>query len=370
MFVGRRGGPVAAARFSAHRILGFSILAVASAAAAGCAGTQLSIGVVEVRHKAKEARDNGAMRCAPRELALADTNVEFASRELDEGDYLRAREHLQIAEDNARDALRLSPRDKCVPPPKPVDSDGDGIVDGADKCPREPEDKDGFEDADGCPDPDNDKDGIADANDKCPNEAEDKDGFEDEDGCPDPDNDKDGIADADDKCPNDAEDKDGFEDEDGCPDFDNDNDGVADADDKCPNDPGPPDNQGCPKKYQHIVVTDTKIELKQKIFFETDKAVIMARSFSLLSEIANVLQTRPAMHVRIEGHTDARGTKKYNMTLSQARADAVRLYLAGMGIDGGRMDAQGFGPEQPIETNKTAAGREKNRRVEFVITQQ
>ena len=304
---------------------------------AGCAGAQIARDVVEVRHQARLAHENGAMRCAPRQLALAETNVEFASRELDLGDYRRARQHLRVADDNAREALRLSPRDRCVGPGKPVDSDADGIADAADKCPRQPEDKDGFEDADGCPDPDNDKDGVADADDRCPNEAEDKDGFEDADGCPDPDNDKDG---------------------------------VADADDRCPNDPGPVDNQGCPKKYDHIVVTEAKIELKQKIFFETDKAVIMARSFSLLSEIANVLHTRPAMRVRIEGHTDSRGAKSYNLSLSQARADAVRHYLVGMGIAAERLETRGFGSEQPIETNKTAAGREKNRRVELVITQQ
>ena len=96
----------------------------------------------------------------------------------------------------------------------------------------------------------------------------------------------------------------------------------------------------------------------------------MSRSHGLLSEIANVLQTRPTMHVRIEGHTDARGTHQHNMNLSQARADAVRLHLMALGIDAGRMDARGFGPDQPIETNRTGAGREKNRRVEFVITQQ
>ena len=100
----------------------------------------------------------------------------------------------------------------------PKDTDGDGIPDDKDKCPNEPEDKDGFQDEDGCPDLDNDGDGIPDAQDKCPNQAEDKDGFQDEDGCPDPDNDGDGIPDAADKCPNEPEDKDGFQDEDGCPD--------------------------------------------------------------------------------------------------------------------------------------------------------
>ena len=172
------------------------------------------------------------------------------------------------------------------------DTDHDGILDNVDKCPTEPEDKDGFEDEDGCPDPDNDKDGIPDKTDKCPNEPEDKDGFEDADGCPDPDNDTDGILDNVDKCPNEPEDKDGFEDADGCPDPDNDKDGVLDAADKCPNDPGPPDNDGCPKKYEHIVVTQEKIELKQKIFFDTNKATIQPRSFSLLDEIASRAASR------------------------------------------------------------------------------
>jgi OmpA-OmpF porin, OOP family len=336
----------------------------------GCAGTEMENSVHEVRTIAKEARDNGAYKCAPRELALADTQIEFTERELAQGDYFRARDHLHVADHNARQAYRLSPRDKCVTPPVPPDTDHDGILDATDKCPTQPEDKDGFEDADGCPDPDNDKDGVPDKTDKCPNEPEDKDGFEDADGCPDPDNDADGILDNIDKCPTEPEDKDGFEDADGCPDPDNDKDGVLDAADKCPNDPGPPDNDGCPKKYEHIVVTQEKIELKQKIFFDTNKATIQARSFSLLDEIAAVLKSRATMTVRIEGHTDSRGKHDHNMQLSQSRAESVRQHLVGLGVDMSRMEAKGYGPDQPIETNKTAAGREKNRRVEFFITQQ
>ncbi|MFH2010517.1 MAG: OmpA family protein [bacterium] len=161
------------------------------------------------------------------------------------------------------------------------DRDGDGIPDYKDKCPDQKEDKDGFEDHDGCPDLDNDKDGIPDDKDKCPNEPEDYDKFEDEDGCPDRDNDQDGIPDKQDncpmdkgtlknkgcpanmldedgdgipddkdKCPKEPEDKDGFQDEDGCPDPDNDQDGIPDAHDKCPNDAedkdGFEDADGCP----------------------------------------------------------------------------------------------------------------------------
>jgi outer membrane protein OmpA-like peptidoglycan-associated protein len=346
-----------------------AILVALSALSFGCAGLQLESNVREVRSIAKEARDHGAYNCAPRELALAETHIEFADRELGQGDYFSARDHVRIADKNARAAYQMS-LGKCDRPAAPGDRDGDGIPDDADKCPTKPEDRDGFEDADGCPDPDNDKDGIPDVSDKCPNEPEDKDKFEDEDGCPDPDNDTDGIPDDADKCPNDPEDKDGFEDEDGCPDPDNDKDTVLDKEDKCPNDPGPPDNQGCPKKYTHIVVTQEKIELRQKVFFDTNKATIQPRSFPLLDEIANVLRSRPTMTVRIEGHTDSRGKKAHNQKLSAARAGSVRQHLVGLGIDPSRMDAQGYGPDQPIETNKTAAGREKNRRVEFMITQQ
>ena len=134
------------------------------------------------------------------------------------------------------------------------DRDGDGYTDDQDECPDDPEDFDGFEDGDGCPDPDNDKDGILDVDDACPDIPEDFDGDADEDGCPegsDGDRDGDGILDSRDKCPDDPEDKDGFEDEDGCPDPDNDKDGILDVDDACPDIPedfdGDQDEDGCPE---------------------------------------------------------------------------------------------------------------------------
>jgi hypothetical protein len=178
------------------------------------------------------------------------------------------------------------------------DRDHDGIPDVYDRCPDEPEDHDGFQDDDGCPDPDNDGDGIPDALDKCPNEPEDKDGFQDDDGCPDLDNDGDGIPDLNDacpnekedgkgkrptdgcpstsedsdgdgipdpldKCPDEPEDKDGFQDDDGCPDYDNDGDGIPDTYDACPNEPedfdGFEDNDGCPDPdNDHDGIPDVK----------------------------------------------------------------------------------------------------------------
>jgi len=131
-----------------------------------------------------------------------------------------------------------------------LDNDHDRIPDTRDRCRDEAEDFDGFQDDDGCPEFDDDEDGIPDDKDKCRNEPEDKDNFEDEDGCPDPDNDEDGIPDDKDRCPNGAEDMDGFKDEDGCPDPDNDVDQVPDTIDQCPNEPEDRDNfrddDGCP----------------------------------------------------------------------------------------------------------------------------
>jgi len=133
---------------------------------------------------------------------------------------------------------------------RPPDLDGDGLRGDADRCPTDPEDRDGFEDKDGCPDPDNDQDGVLDSKDQCPMQGEDKDGFEDADGCPDDDNDDDGILDRIDDCIDEPEDKDGHLDLDGCPDPDEDQDGVDDDDDRCPKDPEDldafEDEDGCP----------------------------------------------------------------------------------------------------------------------------
>jgi hypothetical protein len=134
--------------------------------------------------------------------------------------------------------------------PRRFDRDSDGVSDRQDRCPAEPEDLDGFDDGDGCPELDNDKDAVADTVDSCPLVAEDRDGFLDGDGCPDPDNDGDGLIDDRDACINEAEDPDGYRDTDGCADADNEADGVADVDDRCPNvaedRDGFEDGDGCP----------------------------------------------------------------------------------------------------------------------------
>jgi OmpA-OmpF porin, OOP family len=250
---------------------------------------------------------------------------------------------------------------------KRLDKDGDGIPDDVDKCPAEPEDKDGFQDDDGCPDPDNDGDGIPDALDKCPNDPEDKDGFQDDDGCPDLDNDKDGIPDNLDKCPNEPEDKDGFEDQDGCPDPDNDKDGIPDAVDKCPNQPETvnhyQDEDGCPDEVPAAVKKFTGVI--EGINFKTASAEILPGSFAVLDRAIKVLQDYPDVNLEISGHTDNRGKAEYNRNLSQRRADSVKMYFVSRGIASSRLQSIGYGMERPLADNSTSSGRASNRRTEF-----
>ena len=319
--------------------------------------------------------DKPARICAPKELALAHSNLEFALYEVGQGQTHRAASHIATAETMAKEAWTRSRGDECEP-----DGDLDGVRDSQDKCPTEPEDYDGDRDEDGCPDADRDGDGIDDETDRCPDEPEDQDQFQDEDGCPEPDNDGDGIKDELDQCPLEAEDRDGFEDIDGCPEADNDGDGILDANDKCPNEPedmdGDQDEDGCPDatvapppkpEYQKIVVTETRIELKQKIYFKSGKAKILPKSFDLLNEVADVLIKRPKTSVRIEGHTDSKGSASYNKSLSQKRADSVRAFLIEAGVPSTQLIAVGYGEEVPIDSNSTRDGRSRNRRVEFHI---
>lgn len=230
-------------------------------------------------------------------------------------------------------------------PQAPRDRDGDGILDPDDACPDFPEDRDGYRDEDGCPDPDNDQDRIPDDLDRCPDEPEDRDRWQDRDGCPDPDNDGDRILDEADECPNDPEVYNGFEDEDGCPDSrDDDANKVV------------------------VVVRREKIEIREKVFFAYDSDRILPQSYGLLDNVAQVINAHPEIvKIRIEGHSDADGRANYNRELSDRRAKSVLRYLVAAGVDAGRLDAVGYGEAQPIASNRDEEGKAKNRRVEFVI---
>ncbi|HYV49666.1 MAG TPA: OmpA family protein [Myxococcaceae bacterium] len=209
---------------------------------------------------------------------------------------------------------------------------------------------------------DRDHDGIPDGQDACPDEPEDKDGFEDSDGCPDPDNDHDGVADPDDQCPMDP----GPKELDGCPDRDQDD--VPDIVDKCPDQAGPAENEGCPTEEPAVVLETNRIRIKENILFETASAVIQPKSFSLLDEVYKVLKDHPEVGpVRIEGHTDNRGSRPYNLDLSNRRAQSVMKYLVDKGTAPKRLRFKGYGFDKPVATNATPLGRAKNRRVVFHI---
>jgi outer membrane protein OmpA-like peptidoglycan-associated protein len=318
----------------------FLASALLLACTACVSGSKIRADSEVIQADVERARRSGALRCAPVELATAEANLDFARGELSQGSSFRASEHIRTAETAIKRALELSrdcgpkqvvvrekpdqpkPPDPTQQPVKPpdqpqqqqvvvrieeTDTDGDGVLDKDDPCQDQAEDKDNFEDQDGCPELDNDKDGVndtgdkcplipgladnagcpeekpkdrdddglVDKQDKCPDQSEDHDGFKDDDGCPELDNDNDGIVDSADKCPNDVgplqnlgcpivdkdgdgtndpqdkcpdepEDKDGFQDDDGCPDLDNDSDGMPDGQDKCPGEKGPAENGGCP----------------------------------------------------------------------------------------------------------------------------
>jgi outer membrane protein OmpA-like peptidoglycan-associated protein len=185
-----------------------------------------------------------------------------------------------------------------------------------------------------------------------------------------PDKDGDAILDADDACPdaagpaNPANKK-----KHGCP-PDKDEDGVPDAVDACPAKKGPasedPKKNGCPAI---AVLRKDSIVILQQVQFDTAKATIRKVSDKLLGEVATILRDHPEIAlVSIEGHTDDRGSEKLNRDLSRRRAEAVKSWLVKKGkIDPSRLTAAGFGPDRPIDTNKTEKGRQKNRRVEFKI---
>ncbi|MFO0744128.1 MAG: OmpA family protein [Myxococcota bacterium] len=256
------------------------------------------------------------------------------------------------------------------------DTDHDGLFDDEDACPIES----GSETAKGCPD--EDKDGVQDADDKCPSKPgpaadrgcpdSDSDGIADDldkcvdtpgdaahEGCPPPppDADADGVPDGDDLCPTDP----GEKWTKGCP--DQDRDGITDKDDKCPAQPGVPEEKGClPKAVQRKFSGAVK-----GINFETGSAKIKKSSFALLDEAVKVFTQYPSLKIEISGHTDDQGPDDMNMKLSEDRATSVREYLVGKGIAADRLVAVGYGETKPAAPNKTAAGRAKNRRIEFKI---
>ena len=223
----------------------------------------------------------------------------------------------------------LDPESHAPPKAAPPPPDADGIVDERDACPNEAGPA-----PTGCPDRDSDHDCVPVPADKCPDVA----GLP-SDGCPDPDPDHDGISGAADKCPDKPETVNGFEDTDGCPDT-------------------------LPEKVKKYAGVVAGIE------FDLGQATIRPGSRPTLDDAASVLTEYSALRISITGHTDNMGDRTKNVDLSKARADSVKTYLVGKGIDASRIETRGAGPDEPIADNKLAAGRQKNRRIEFKLIQQ
>lgn len=297
------------------------------------------------------------------------------------------------------------PPDRPAEKPKPVigDKDGDGIRDDVDACPDVKGELQSDPAKDGCPLEDKDGDGVLDSEDACPSEAGLKSSDATKNGCQ-PDADEDGIADAKDACP----DKKGVSDPDpkkngcpgdkdgdgvidvadacpeiagppnaeakmnGCP-LDPDNDGVKYPADACPTDAGPassdPKQNGCPKLAR---LSGDEIVISTQVQFisggKTKRETVDPVSDDLMKEIKDVINKHPEIvKIEVQGHTDDMGTEAFNLQLSQERADAVKKWLVDAGVPGDKLVAKGYGWEKPLGDNRVKTGRQKNRRVQFVV---
>jgi outer membrane protein OmpA-like peptidoglycan-associated protein len=258
------------------------------------------------------------------------------------------------------------------------DTDGDGVYDKFDACPEVA----GLEEFNGCPDADGD--GIKDSDDACPEVA----GLVAMNGCPDadgdsiadkddmcpkvkgtkvnkgcPDTDGDGVVDKNDKCASEA----GPIANGGCPWPDTDGDSILDKDDKCPEVAGIASEEGCPE----IISNEAKMGMDtfaEAILFNIESASFQRGVKKDLDGMLAIINEFPEAEFAIRGYTDTSGSVSGNLKLSGARANAVLDYLVENGIDAARLTATGFGQESPIASNKTRAGRTKNRRVEVKVT--
>jgi outer membrane protein OmpA-like peptidoglycan-associated protein len=246
-------------------------------------------------------------------------------------------------------------KEEAAPPP-PRDSDGDGFLDDKDKCPMQP----GIA-PDGCPDKDSDGDTVLDSKDACPLEP----GPASLGGCPVRDTDKDGIPDDYDKCPTEPGPING------CPDLDPDHDGIPVPADKCPDQPetknGFDDDDGCPDEIPEKVRKFTGVV--KGIEFDTGKDTIRPISEAVLTNALAIFSEFPKMRIEVSGHTDDVGQHDDNVTLSKKRAESVKNWFVGKGVDPSRIETRGAGPDEPIAPNKGPDGRQKNRRIEFKLLQ-
>jgi outer membrane protein OmpA-like peptidoglycan-associated protein len=283
-----------------------------------------------------------------------------------------AASQLDADRDRVNDELDRCPN---TPAGEPVDTNGcsasqkdadqDGIGDTADRCPGTPAGE--RADAEGCSpsQKDDDKDGVMNAADRCAGTPAGQ--QVDSTGCvPVPaDQDKDGVPDRVDQCPDSPAGAPVTPS--GCPvRRDSDGDGVHDGVDLCPNTPkGETVNaNGCTIIFQK----QARTVILRGVNFQTGKAILTPEARDVLRDIAGQLVENPQYRVQISGHTDNTGRRATNLRLSIARARAVETFLEANGVPRTQVTSKGFGPDVPIASNKTAAGRAKNRRVELVRT--
>jgi len=303
----------------------------------------VGIGFLQIDTAGAASKDDGAMYSAGAGFLVDMFNSNVSLR----GEYRRRME--TTSSENLHDdifslGLQFPFGDGT---PAFVDSDGDGVEDGMDRCPNTPAGTrvDGY----GC-ETDSDGDGVKDSKDKCPNTP--RGVAVNADGCP-MDSDGDGVADGMDKCPNTPA---GAKvDENGC-ELDGDKDGVVDRLDECPNSaPGVQvDIKGCEIKG--------KIELPG-VNFESNSDRLLPSALGVLNDAAATLLKNPTIKVEVAGHTDSDGAAAYNESLSARRATTVRDYLASKGVAMDRMTTRGYGESEPIADNGTRAGKAQNRRV-------
>lgn len=255
----------------------------------------------------------------------------------------------------------------------PSDRDGDGVLDVDDACPT----TSGFANTDltqnGCP-TDTDGDGFHDGIDACREVIGDDSEDESKRGCP-ADDDEDGIANKEDACPQSAGDPHDDPTKTGCP-PDPDEDGIRYAADACPNEKGPPSDDpslnGCPR-FARYKPKEGEIIILQRIEFQTYGTAVSesvtSNSTKVLKEVAQIILDHPELTlVEVQGHTDDSGDEEYNLDLSQKRAESVRKWLIDKGgVEANRLSAKGYGMSKPIADNRTRIGRQKNRRVQFVV---
>lgn len=293
----------------------------------------------------------------------------------------------------------LNAKTNGCPPP---DSDGDGIIDAQDQCPSEAMGQHPDREKNGCPLRDRDGDGVFDNEDQCPDEAMGQRPDPEKKGCPLRDRDGDGVFDAQDQCIDLAAGANADPNRPGCPDKDSDGDGVFDGSDQCKDVPAgmfpDPNKKGCPlSDRDHDFVPDTvdacpdqsgapsvdpqkngcpglvkmtegQIVILRQVFFATNKDAILKKSYPVLDAVVAVLKATPGLKkIAIEGHTDNKGKPELNRDLSDRRAKSVLKYLVEHGVEPGRLEAKGYGPDRPIADNKKAKGRALNRRTDFHI---